>query len=220
MLLTVDLDRLGVGRGDRLLDVGCGEGRHCFGALERGARVVGLDLDLDSLRKGHGPLRARARELLHRIAAARVTAQEERERRIHRRCMIREPGRELPGEHFSEGGLAIDHHAAHVAHDLEHALVLAHVRRAGLPVEGYFHWSLLDNFEWLEGLRPRFGLYEVDYFTFARRRRPSSDLFAELGRRFAAARRRRLDLGVAGHRLRCQREDRGKNCGNEDKSHS
>jgi SAM-dependent methyltransferase len=62
VLLTVDLDRLGVGAGDRLLDVGCGEGRHCFGALERGARVVGLDLDLDSLRTGHGPLRARARE--------------------------------------------------------------------------------------------------------------------------------------------------------------
>jgi beta-glucosidase len=49
---------------------------------------------------------------------------------------------------------------------------------------GYFYWSLLDNFEWLEGFRPRFGLYEVDYATFARRRRPSADVFAELGRRF------------------------------------
>ena len=63
MLLTVDLARLEVGAGDRLLDVGCGEGRHCFGALERGARVVGLDLDRASLRAGHGPLRARAREV-------------------------------------------------------------------------------------------------------------------------------------------------------------
>ena len=63
MLLTVDLEQLGVSPGDRLLDVGCGEGRHCFGALERGARVVGLDLDLPSLRKGHGALRARARQL-------------------------------------------------------------------------------------------------------------------------------------------------------------
>lgn len=63
MLLTVDLEQLGVSPGDRLLDVGCGEGRHCFGALERGARVVGLDLDLASLRKGHGPLRARSKEL-------------------------------------------------------------------------------------------------------------------------------------------------------------
>lgn len=63
MLLTVDLARLDVRRGDWLLDAGCGEGRHCFGALERGARVVGLDLDRDSLDRGSGPLRARAREL-------------------------------------------------------------------------------------------------------------------------------------------------------------
>ena len=45
MLLTVDLDRLRLRSGERLLDAGCGEGRHCFGALERGAQVVGLDLD-------------------------------------------------------------------------------------------------------------------------------------------------------------------------------
>ena len=65
-----------------------------------------------------------------------------------------------------------------------HTLVLAHARASGVPVSGYFYWSLLDNFEWLDGLRPRFGLYEVDYVTFGRRRRPSADLFAELGRRF------------------------------------
>ena len=64
----------------------------------------------------------------------------------------------------------------------EHALILEHRRRAGTPIEGYFHWSLLDNFEWLEGFHPRFGLFEVDYATFARKRRPSADLFASLGR--------------------------------------
>jgi beta-glucosidase len=69
----------------------------------------------------------------------------------------------------------------------EHALVLAHARIAGLPVEGYFHWSLMDNFEWLEGRRPRFGLYEVDYATHRRRRRPSAELFARLGRQFTQA---------------------------------
>jgi beta-glucosidase len=68
----------------------------------------------------------------------------------------------------------------------EHLAVLAHRRAAGTPIEGYFYWSLLDNFEWLEGFRPRFGLYEVDYATFARRRRPSADVFAELGRRLKA----------------------------------
>jgi SAM-dependent methyltransferase len=63
VLLTVDLERLRVRAGERLLDAGCGEGRHCFGALERGARVVGLDLDRDSLAMGARPLANRAREL-------------------------------------------------------------------------------------------------------------------------------------------------------------
>jgi SAM-dependent methyltransferase len=63
VLLTVDLERLDVRPGQLLLDAGCGEGRHCFGALERGARVVGLDLDRDALRRGSGALRFRAREL-------------------------------------------------------------------------------------------------------------------------------------------------------------
>jgi SAM-dependent methyltransferase len=63
VLLTVDLERLDLRPGETLLDAGCGEGRHCFGALERGARVVGLDLDLDSLRPAVGGLRTRGEEL-------------------------------------------------------------------------------------------------------------------------------------------------------------
>jgi SAM-dependent methyltransferase len=63
MLLTVDLARLKVRRGEKLLDAGCGEGRHCFGALERGAHVVGLDLDAASLRAAAGGLRNRGEEL-------------------------------------------------------------------------------------------------------------------------------------------------------------
>ena len=63
MLLTVDLARLRLRPGELLLDAGCGEGRHCYGALERGARVVGLDLDPAGLRAGAGGLRHRAAEL-------------------------------------------------------------------------------------------------------------------------------------------------------------
>ena len=63
MLLTVDLDRLRLRPGELLLDAGCGEGRHCFGSLERGARVVGLDLDPKPLAAAGGALRARAHEL-------------------------------------------------------------------------------------------------------------------------------------------------------------
>ena len=63
MLLTVDLEQLEVGAGDRVLDAGCGEGRHCFGCLERGASVVGLDLDFPSMRDASKRLRGRAAEL-------------------------------------------------------------------------------------------------------------------------------------------------------------
>jgi len=42
-VLTVDYERLGVHRGERLLDLGCGGGRHAFGALRLGARVVAVD---------------------------------------------------------------------------------------------------------------------------------------------------------------------------------
>lgn len=74
MLLTVDLDRLDLRPGERLLDAGCGEGRHCRGALERGAHVVGLDLDADSLRPGLAALRARARERGRLAALLRADA--------------------------------------------------------------------------------------------------------------------------------------------------
>ena len=62
MLLTVDLERLEVRPGHWVLDAGCGEGRHCFGCLEHGANVVGLDLDFPSLRDASKRLRTTARD--------------------------------------------------------------------------------------------------------------------------------------------------------------
>ncbi len=42
-MLTVDFDRLGVGPGTKVIDVGCGAGRHTFEAFRRGADVIGFD---------------------------------------------------------------------------------------------------------------------------------------------------------------------------------
>jgi len=55
-LLTVDYDRLGVRTGDRLLDLGCGAGRHAFEAARRGARVVAVDADAVELKDVAGAL--------------------------------------------------------------------------------------------------------------------------------------------------------------------
>ena len=48
------------------------------------------------------------------------------------------------------------------------------------PVKGYFHWSLVDNFEWERGWTQRFGLWELDVATQKRSKRPSADLYAEI----------------------------------------
>jgi SAM-dependent methyltransferase len=61
-MLTVDLERLELRPGHWLLDAGCGGGRHCFGAQELGARVVGLDLDRAALKLAQAGIGMRAEE--------------------------------------------------------------------------------------------------------------------------------------------------------------
>lgn len=57
--------------------------------------------------------------------------------------------------------------------------VLRELRREGYDIRGYFHWSLIDNFEWDKGFWPRFGLIEVDYPTQKRTIRPSGFIYKQ-----------------------------------------
>ena len=50
----------------------------------------------------------------------------------------------------------------------QHVAAMERAVAEGANVRGYYYWSLIDNFEWAEGYGPRFGLYRVDYATFAR----------------------------------------------------
>jgi len=67
---------------------------------------------------------------------------------------------------------------------------LFHLQRAtseGIPVAGYFLWSLLDNFEWADGYQKRFGLYRVDFDTQRRTPKLSAAFYRETIRRNAVA---------------------------------
>ncbi len=50
------------------------------------------------------------------------------------------------------------------------------------PIKGYFHWSLVDNFEWERGWTQRFGLWGLDTETQARIRRTSVDIYEAICR--------------------------------------
>jgi SAM-dependent methyltransferase len=61
-VLTVDFDRFPVGPGDRVLDMGCGGGRHAFALYRRGADVVAFDMDAAELKDVAGMFQAMADE--------------------------------------------------------------------------------------------------------------------------------------------------------------
>ena len=74
----------------------------------------------------------------------------------------------------TESGAAFDDHwdGDGTVHDQQridylraHIQIVAQVIRQGVPIMGYFVWSFLDNFEWAEGYRKRFGLVYVDFPT-------------------------------------------------------
>ncbi|HLS04006.1 MAG TPA: family 1 glycosylhydrolase, partial [Actinomycetales bacterium] len=65
---------------------------------------------------------------------------------------------------------------------VDHLRAIKNAITQGADVRGYLHWSLLDNFEWALGYRPRFGLVYVDYPTGQRTIKDSARLYSEIVR--------------------------------------
>ena len=96
----------------------------------------------------------------------------------------------LPPVYIAEEGAAMPDSMQHgevndyerVAYFQQHLQAVADAINAGMRIDGYFAWSLMDNFEWAEGYAKRFGIVYVDYATQRRTLKASAialrDLFA------------------------------------------
>lgn len=68
----------------------------------------------------------------------------------------------------SESGIATNSADRRSAFIIRNLRQIAKLRAEGVDLRGYYYWSLLDNFEWLNGYGPHFGLYRVDRSTMTR----------------------------------------------------
>jgi beta-glucosidase len=82
--------------------------------------------------------------------------------------------------YITENGIADAEDRMRKEYLLAHLGEIASAIRDGIDIRGYYHWSLLDNFEWIKGFGPRFGLYAVDYDTFARTPRESAVIYKNI----------------------------------------
>jgi SAM-dependent methyltransferase len=145
-MLTADFDRLGVVAGDRVLDLGCGFGRHAFEAARRGAHVVALDTGTDEL------VQVRA------VFAAMVAAGELRADQVRAGC-VRADARALPFAPGCFDRVIASEVLEHIVDDRLALFELARVLRPGgtmavtVPRCGpeVINWLLSDAYHQVEG---------------------------------------------------------------------
>lgn len=85
---------------------------------------------------------------------------------------------------ITENGIADANDDQRAAYIVEHLRCAHRALQEGVDLRGYLHWSLMDNFEWAEGYKMRFGLAEVDFEDprLPRRLRPSALVYREIAR--------------------------------------
>jgi beta-glucosidase len=93
------------------------------------------------------------------------------------RLFVTENGAAFEDEVGPDGRI---HDADRIAYLGDHVLAARAALEEGVPLAGYFVWSLLDNFEWAEGYDRRFGLVHVDFATQRRTPKESARWYAEV----------------------------------------
>ncbi|MBX3160338.1 MAG: glycoside hydrolase family 1 protein [Deltaproteobacteria bacterium] len=99
---------------------------------------------------------------------------------------------------ITEAGISTDagrRRAENIVRNLES---LERARAAGVDLRGYYHWSLTDNFEWAEGFGPHFGLYRVDYSTYARTATEGADVLGRIAKARGVTAEQRRTYGGTG----------------------
>jgi beta-galactosidase len=84
--------------------------------------------------------------------------------------------------YVTENGLADANDDERPAYTVRHLAAMRAAIADGVPVRGFFEWSLMDNFEWAAGYKPKFGLYSYDPATLRRTARPSAALYGRIAR--------------------------------------
>lgn len=82
----------------------------------------------------------------------------------------------------TENGISASDDALRVRYIPEALSSLKRAMDGGIPVIGYLHWSLIDNFEWMLAYSQKFGLASVDHKTFTRTLKPSAEVLGRIAR--------------------------------------
>jgi len=89
--------------------------------------------------------------------------------------------------YITENGVADAQDRYRTKFILDHLQWVHQAIQEGVDVRGYLHWTLMDNFEWAFGFKPKFGLIEVDFKTQERKMRKSAYTYAKICKENAVA---------------------------------
>lgn len=87
--------------------------------------------------------------------------------------------------YVTENGIASLNDDRRVRFIVSYVKELYHAIQSGIDIRGYFHWALLDNFEWEKGYAARFGLVETDFRTQERRPKKSFRVYGDIAQKNA-----------------------------------